>query len=169
MRKEEFIDALRGMGWTEDGADTGEFVMVSPNGHYCHEIGEFLGNFGTGIFTGFTRYGVNSDVCEIAAELGAISEHDDEYRRIACGNVVLVSLFDLAWCAIDEERVGNASVDHRAAPLSWPPAELTWMCLDEDLEDPDSIAECVSEEYGRKLLSYKLRVLARASQEPTDA
>lgn len=70
-------------------ADNGDFALISPNGHYCHSIGEEThcrdGQLET--LTGFVKYGQNSEVFELAEDVGAMSEHDDEFWKY-CGNAV---------------------------------------------------------------------------------
>lgn len=78
MPKDEFVKRAVELGWKEGVADTGAFALVSPNGHYCHDIVEEPHDESAVTF--FTRYGQNFDVYELSEEIGAFSEHSDEFE-----------------------------------------------------------------------------------------
>lgn len=78
--KDAFVAAAKERGWTEGKSDGGNFALVSPNGHYAHYISDWQLPDGRTV-TGFDRYGGNHDVCGLAEELGAVSEHDPKFEQ----------------------------------------------------------------------------------------
>lgn len=80
LTAEQFKTEVTKLGWVEGKNSQGGLAYVSPNEHYCHSPISFAVNGEQ--WTTFDRCGRNTDVDELAEELGAISEYDDEFDRI---------------------------------------------------------------------------------------
>lgn len=79
--KAEFVAEAKRLGWKDGKDSNGDWCLVSPSGHYCHDISEYETSEGPRV--GFTKYGGNADVWELANDLGALSEHDEGYDELA--------------------------------------------------------------------------------------
>lgn len=78
--KEAFIAEAKSHGWGKGKDGNGNFCLIHENGNYCHDVSEWEIN-GEPV-TGFTRYGRNLSVDELASEIGAVSEYEDEFNHL---------------------------------------------------------------------------------------
>lgn len=70
----EFVAKAKALGWRDGKTAThGGYALISPNGHYCHDIEQNVGG------TTFVRGGGNTDVDDLAEALRAVSEDDLGY------------------------------------------------------------------------------------------
>lgn len=71
-----------GFGWKQDTASDGGFAL-SKDGEYCHHITQFRHNGKP--FVDFVRYSSNYSVDELADDVGAVSEYDEEFEEMLGG------------------------------------------------------------------------------------
>ena len=79
MTLKTFKKVAKENGWKDDKTDKGQWCM-SKDGHYCPAIETCCLNGKTHVM--FTKYGENYNVHELAEELGAVSEYDEEYSEL---------------------------------------------------------------------------------------